>query len=90
MQAALRTSTLIAAFAVMLLITLLPRGLADADGHALSHSVLMLVMWGLSAGFVYGVGFVPQRRVWRVVFHPVVAWLGLATTGVFYLDYFLR
>ena len=84
-----RTVTLVVAFATMLLITLLPRALADASGRALDHSVLMLIMWGLSAGFVYGIGFVPRLRLWRVVFSPLIAWAGLATALVFYVRYFL-
>jgi len=40
----------------------------------------MLVMWGVAAGYVHGVGFDPRARVWQVVFHPLVAW-GLMTLG---------
>jgi hypothetical protein len=29
----------------------LPRGLTTADGSAISHGILTLVMWGRSAGF---------------------------------------
>jgi predicted membrane protein len=35
----------------------------------------MLVMWGISAGFIHGVGFVPQHWLWRLLFHPAAAWL---------------
>lgn len=57
-----RGVSLAAAFTLMLLVTLLPRALTGADGTALPHSVLALVMWGLSAGFVHGVGYVPATR----------------------------
>jgi len=35
----------------------------------------MLVMWGISAGFVHGVGFVPQWWGWRWLLGPLPAWL---------------
>lgn len=40
-----------------------------------SHPQLMLVMCGVCAGFVHGVGFVPQKRGWRWLLGPLVAWL---------------
>ncbi|OZA10726.1 MAG: hypothetical protein B7X94_06150 [Hydrogenophilales bacterium 17-62-8] len=85
-----RGATLTAAIALMLLITLMPRGLATADGSAISHSLLSLVMWGLSAGFVYGIGFVPRNRLLRMVFSPLVAWLGMGAALIFYVQYFSR
>jgi cyd operon protein YbgE len=85
-----RAFSLGAAIAMMLLITLLPRGLTTADGSPINHGVLMLIMWGMSAGFVHGVGFVPHNRVLRVVFGPVVAWLLMGVGLVFYVQYFLR
>lgn len=85
-----RGATLTAAIALMLLITLMPRGLATADGSAISHGLLSLVMWGLSAGFVYGIGFVPRNRLLRIVFNPLVAWLGMSVALVFYVQYFSR
>jgi predicted membrane protein len=79
-----------AAITLMLLITLLPRGLTSADGSAISHGLLSLIMWGMSAGFVYGIGFVPRNRVLRVVLGPVVAWMGMGAALIFYVQYFLR
>lgn len=46
-----------------------PRAFAHAG-----HGLLSLVMLGVSAGFVHGVGFVPQARVWRLAFSPWLAW----------------
>lgn len=40
-----------------------------------SHGLLSLVMLGVSAGFVHGVGFVPQDKLWRWLFGPWLAWL---------------
>lgn len=56
------------------LVTLLhPVSLLDAQG-GYSHGYLALVMWGISAGFVHGVGFDPLARVWRGLFSPILAW----------------
>jgi cyd operon protein YbgE len=85
-----RGSTLATAVALMLLITLMPRGLTTADGSAISHGLLSLIMWGMSAGFVHGIGFVPRNRILRIVFSPLVAWLGMGVALVFYVQYFSR
>lgn len=50
-----------------------PALMLDAQGHY-SHPMLMLVMLGISAGFVHGVGFVPKLWVWRYLFSPYVGW----------------
>lgn len=47
--------------------TLYPPLMADTAGKA-DHNLAMALFWAMSAGFVRGVGFVPQRRVWRVLF----------------------
>ncbi len=82
--------SLLTALALMLLVTLLPRALATADGSPINHGTLMLIMWGLSAGFVHGVGFVPRHPVLRLLLGPVVAWLLMGVGLVFYIQYFLR
>ena len=82
--------SLFTAFVLMMLVTLLPRGLTEVDGSPISHGVLTLIMWGLSAGFVHGVGFVPHNRVLRVLLGPVVAWLLMGVGLFFYIRYFLR
>jgi predicted membrane protein len=48
------------------------------------HSALPLLLLGVSAAFVYGVGFTPENRALRVVFSPPVAW-PLLILGVFLL-----
>jgi cyd operon protein YbgE len=85
-----RGVSLVAALALMVLVTLLPRGLTAEDGSPISHGVLALIMWGMSAGFVHGVGFVPRNRVLRVLLGPVVAWLWMAVGLFFYVQYFSR
>jgi len=85
-----RGVSLVAAFSLMMLVTLLPRGLTETDGSPVSHGVLTLIMWGMSAGFVHGVGFVPRNRVLRVLLGPVIAWLWMGLGLIFYVQYFLR
>lgn len=50
-----------------------PAMMLDANGHY-SHPMLMLVMLGISAGFVHGVGFNPRFLLWRYVFSPYLGW----------------
>lgn len=69
-----RGLSLATAFALMLLVTLLPRALTVEDGSPIGHGVLMLIMWGMSAGFVHGVGFVPRNRILRLLLGPLAAW----------------
>jgi predicted membrane protein len=85
-----RGVSLLTALGLMLLVTLLPRGLTVEDGSPLGHGVLVLVMWGLSAGFVHGVGFIPRNRILRLLLGPLAAWLGMAVGVFFYVQYFLR
>ena len=85
-----RGVSLASALVLMMLVTLLPRGLTAADGSPISHGVLTLIMWGLSAGFVHGVGFVPENRLLRVLLGPLAAWLWMGVGLVFYVRYFLR
>jgi predicted membrane protein len=85
-----RGVSLVSALVLMILVTLLPHGLTTADGNPISHGVLTLIMWGLSAGFVHGVGFVPHNRVLRVLLGPLAAWLWMGVGLLFYVRYFLR
>jgi len=85
-----RGISLATALALMILVTLLPRALTATDGSPISHGVLMLIMWGMSAGFVHGVGFVPRNNVLRVMLGPVIAWLWMGVALLFYVQYFLR
>ena len=59
--------SLAAALLIMVGGTLYPPLMADAAGQA-DHPLAMALFWAMSAGFVRGVGFVPQRRVWQLLF----------------------
>lgn len=81
-----RGVSLLTAFALMLGVTLLPRALTVGDGNPIGHGTLMLIMWGMSAGFVHGVGFVPKHAALRLLLGPLAAW-PLMLLG---LSYFAR
>jgi cyd operon protein YbgE len=68
-----RALSLLMAVPLSLVLLIHPASMLDAQGHY-SHSLLMLVMWGVAGGFVHGVGFEPRALAWRVVFHPLLAW----------------
>lgn len=68
-----RALSLLLATPMALLLLIHPAAMLGKDGHY-SHSLLMLVMLGVSGGFVHGVGFQPVLRLWRIVFGPLLAW----------------
>jgi predicted membrane protein len=39
-----------------------------------THAVVSLLLLGMSAGFVHGLGMRPEARIWRVAFSPWTAW----------------
>ena len=56
-------------------------------GDEVQHGALTLLLWGVSAGFVHGVGFVPMNRLARFALGPIIgipvmtlgsAWLWLS------------
>ncbi len=79
-----RVASLAAACAIVAVIVLYPRLIA-ADAASVPHGFLALLLMGMSAAWVHGFGFVPERRVLRVVFSPLVAWplIALGLWGVF-------
>ncbi|MCF7202155.1 cyd operon YbgE family protein [Pseudomonas oligotrophica] len=70
---AARALSLLLAAPLALLLLIHPAAMLDGQG-GYSHPQLMLVMWGISAGFVHGVGFVPLFRPWRWLLGPLPAW----------------
>lgn len=74
-----RALSLLLAGPLALLLLIHPAAMLDAQG-GYSHGLLMLVMLGVSAGFIHGVGFDPRTLPWRWLFGPVLAW-GLMALG---------
>lgn len=50
-----------------------PTLLLDGQG-GYSHGSLMLVLWGVSIGYVHGMGFDPLAWAWRLAFQPILGW----------------
>lgn len=42
--------------------------------EARDHVGLTVLLIGMCAAFVHGFGYQPDRRHWRVLFHPLAAW----------------
>nr|WP_221189691.1 cyd operon YbgE family protein [Azomonas macrocytogenes] len=72
-----RALSLLLATPLALVLLLHPASMLNADG-SYSHGLLMLVMLGISSGFIHGLGFDPLALIWRLVFHPLLGWLLMA------------
>jgi predicted membrane protein len=66
--------------------TLYPPLMVNAAGKA-DHVLAMAVFWAMSAGFVRGVGFVPQQWMWRAVFSGWACAAALAVACVLKLQH---
>ena len=66
------TISFLLALPLAAILLLHPSLMLDANGHY--NSLLMLVMIGISGGFVHGVGFVPRFWLWKWLFSPYIAW----------------
>ncbi len=73
----LRVVSLALAVALSALILVYPRAIASSVSD-IRHGLLSMMMWGIAAGFVHGVGFVPRLLSWRILFHPFTGWLLMA------------
>lgn len=83
-----RAVSLVAAFAISAVLMLYPYALGTEMTPAV-HTALPLLLVGVSAAFVHGVGFRPDNVVLRFVFGPAVAWpLIVAGVGVLVLATF--
>lgn len=80
---ALRRVVLFLAIALALALTVYPPLATGGDGRA-QHGALILLLWGIAAGFVSGVGFAPRHRLLRLALGPAAA-LSLMTVGVLLL-----
>lgn len=68
-----RALSLAMALTISLPVLVWPKLVVTADG-GVDHGWLTLLMWGVTACFVHGVGFVPRNRLLRVALGPIVAW----------------
>lgn len=73
--------SLLVALAIMVGGSVYPLLFANAQGRA-DHGLAMALFWAMSAGFVRGVGFVPQARVWRLFFSGWSCLAGLLLAAV--------
>jgi len=72
-----RSLSLLAASVFCLAVLLFPQ-LLIVQGESPNHGALLLGLWGMAAGFVHGVGFVPRHVLVRFALGPVAAWVLLA------------
>ena len=79
-----RAVSLLAALSVAAVVILYPRLVAE-DSASVPHGWLVLLLMGMSAAWVHGFGFVPENRILRVLFSPIVAWpvMLIGAWGVF-------
>lgn len=75
-----RMASFLLAIAMAGVILTYPKALEHA-----SHGSLMLVMLGVSAGFVHGVGFIPEHKLWRILLGPWTAWVLLVAGFLMFL-----
>lgn len=68
-----RMFSLLVAGAFCLGLVLFPQ-LVIEQGRPPHHGLLLLGLWGMAAGFVHGVGFVPRNRLLRAALGPLAAW----------------
>lgn len=61
------------AFPLAAVLLVHPAAMLDDNG-GYSHRALMMVMIGISGGFVHGVGFIPKHWFWKWLFSPYIAW----------------
>jgi len=53
----------------------------SAGGHAVASAMML----GITGAFVHGMGFTPRARVWRVLFHPLLAWTLILGAAAWFL-----
>lgn len=70
---AARALSLALALSVTAVVVAAPRLFATSM-HDVPHGLLALLMLGMSAAYVHGVGYVPRHRRLRPLAGPLVAW----------------
>lgn len=79
--AAIHLPCLLTAIAIMLAGSVYPLLFAKASGGA-DHALAFALFWAMSAGFVRGVGFIPQARLWQLLFSSGACLSGLLLAGL--------
>ena len=69
--------SLAVAIIIMLVATVYPPLMVDATGKV-DHGLMTALFFAMSAGFVRGVGFVPQALAWRWLFSSWACMAALA------------
>ncbi len=69
-----QAASFIAALAASLALMLFPFLLRHVEATRL-HSALPILLLGVAAAFVYGIGYRPDNRLLRMLFGPLSAWL---------------
>ena len=67
------------------LILVYPAFVTGIDNQV-NHGMLSLLLWGIAAGFVHGIGFKPVNGFWKTSLGPVSAWSIMLLTCVYYLS----
>lgn len=80
---AARGLSLVLACGLSSLILFMPTVVFEGQDE-LNHNLLVLIMWGVAAGFVHGVGFIPYSPLLRLALGPLAAW-GLMIGGGLWL-----
>jgi predicted membrane protein len=73
MTRAMRTASFAAALAASLALMLFPFLLRHVPETRL-HSALPILMFGVAGAFIYGIGYTPDNKLFRILFGPICAW----------------
>ena len=80
----LSLSVLLAACALALAATFYPPALTDSDGKA-DHTLLTVLGWAVAAGLVRGVGYIPETKIWRIMFSGAAFYAATAVLAVLWV-----
>jgi predicted membrane protein len=69
----IRTASAVAAMTASLTLMLFPFLLRNVPAVPL-HSALPILMFGVAGAFVYGIGYTPDNKLFRMLFGPICAW----------------
>jgi predicted membrane protein len=73
MGSMVRAASTLAAVTASLTLMLFPFLLHHVPAARL-HSALPILMFGVAGAFVYGIGYTPDNKLFRMLFGPICAW----------------